>query len=138
MKNNISKKLYWTPRVLSIIFICFLALMSLDVFDSGLNFWQTIVALFMHNLPALFLLVILIISWKHEIVGGVGFILAGLVYIALLTRNPFEWYLLAWAIQISGIAFVIGTLFLIGWFKKTKKSTTNSKKYFAKITKNII
>ncbi len=122
MENNISKSLYWTPRILSIIFICFLALMSLDVFGSGLNFWQTVVALVMHNLPALFLLIVLIISWKYEIVGGVGFILAGLVYIALLMRNPFEWYMLSWAIQIAGVAFLIGILFLIGWFKKNKKS----------------
>lgn len=126
MENNINKGLYWTPRILSIIFICFLALMSLDVFGSGLSFWQIVVALFMHNLPALLLLVILIISWKHEIVGGVAFILAGLVYIALLMRllmrNPFKWYMLSWAIQISGIAFLIGVLFLIGWFKKNKKS----------------
>ncbi|PIY97207.1 MAG: hypothetical protein COY66_00745 [Candidatus Kerfeldbacteria bacterium CG_4_10_14_0_8_um_filter_42_10] len=121
MKNNISKSLYWTPRILSIIFICFLALMSLDVFDSGLNFWQTAGALFMHILPALILLIILIISWKREIVGGVGFILAGLVYIALLMRNQFEWYMLSWAIQISGVAFLTGILFLVGWFKKKKE-----------------
>lgn len=121
MENNIGKSLYWAPRVLSIIFICFLALMSLDVFDSGFNFWETIVALFMHNLPALFLLAVLIISWRHEIVGGVVFILAGLGYIALLMRNPFEWYYLSWAMQISGIAFLTGILFLIGWFKKIQK-----------------
>ena len=122
MKNNISKGLYWTPRILSIIFICFLFLMSLDVFDLGLNFWQTVAAFFMHSLPALFLLIVLVISWKYEIVGGVVFILAGLVYIALITRNKFEWYYLSWAIQISGVAFVIGALFLMGWFKKNKKS----------------
>jgi len=121
MENNISKSLYWIPRVLSLIFICFLALMSLDVFDSGLNFGQTIMAFFIHNLPALFLLIILIISWKYEIVGGVGFILAGLVYIAVLMRNPFEWYMLSWAIQIAGIAFLTGILFLFGWFKKSHK-----------------
>lgn len=121
MKNKISKSLYWTPRILSIIFICFLSLMSLDVFGSGLNFWQTIVALFMHNLPALFLLVVLIISWKYEIVGGVGFILAGLVYIAMLTRNSFEWYMLSWAIQIAGVAFLTGILFIVGWSKKSHK-----------------
>lgn len=116
----ISKKLYWTPRIISILFIGFLALMSLDVFGNGLGFWQTALALFMHNLPALVLLVVLIISWKHEIVGAVGFILGGLVYIALLLRNPFEWYYLVWVIQISGVAFLTGTLFLIGWQKKKK------------------
>lgn len=103
------------------IFIFFLALMSLDIFDLNLSFWQTVGVFFMHSLPALFLIIVLIISWKYEIVGGIVFILAGLVYIALLTRNQFEWYLLSWAIQISGIAFLIGALFLAGWFKKIKK-----------------
>lgn len=97
--------------------------MSLDVFGTGLNFWQTALAFFMHNLPALLLLAVLLTSWKYEIVGGVVFILAGLAYIiALLMRNPFEWYYLVWALQISGVAFLIGTLFLLGWFKKNKKS----------------
>ena|SRR3989344_7649166 len=120
-ENNISKSLYWTPRILSMIFIVFLTLMSMDVFDLELNFWQTVLAFFIHSLPAIFLLIILIISWKHEIVGGVAFILAGLVYIALIMRNPFEWYMLAWIIQISGVAFLIGILFLVGWFKKNRK-----------------
>ncbi|MDD4901360.1 MAG: hypothetical protein PHS62_04670 [Patescibacteria group bacterium] len=118
MPTGVSRGLYWMPRILSILFIAFLVLMSLDVFGSGLDFWQTIMALFIHNLPALILLAILIVSWKYEIVGGIVFILAGLLYIALLLRNPFQWYYLAWAAQISGAAFVIGILFFINWFKK--------------------
>jgi len=120
MKKKISKFIYWTPRILSIIFIFFLALMSLDVFSSELGFWQIVVGLFMHNIPALVLLVVLLISWKYEIVGGIAFILAGLTYIVVLMRNPFEWYMLSWALQIAGLAFLIGILFTIGWFKKKK------------------
>ena len=123
-KNNMPKKtgkfVYWAPRILSIIFVAFLMLMSLDIFDMKLNFWQTVLGLLMHNLPALVLLVVLIISWKYEIVGGVAFILGGLLYIILLLKNPFEWYMLSWAIQISGIAFFIGILFLINWKKKKR------------------
>jgi hypothetical protein len=64
---------------------------------------------------------VLLVSWKYEVVGGVAFIVAGFVYIAwLATRNPFEWYMLSWAAQISGFAFLIGILFLIGWRKKKK------------------
>ena len=120
MKKKISKFIYWTPRILSIIFILFLALMSLDVFSGELSFWQTVLGLFMHNIPVFILLIVLLISWKYEIVGGIAFILAGLLYIILLFRNPFEWYMLSWAIQISGIAFLIGILFFINWFKKKK------------------
>jgi len=122
MEKKINKFIYWTPRVLSIIFVLFLILMSLDVFSSELSFWQTLGALFIHNIPALVLLIVLLMSWKYEIVGGITFILAGILYIILLMRNPFEWYMLSWAIQISGIAFFIGILFLIGWFKKKKIS----------------
>ncbi|MDD4983460.1 MAG: hypothetical protein PHH82_01300 [Candidatus ainarchaeum sp.] len=118
MERKVGKFLYWTPRILSIILVIFMFLMSLDVFGNGLGFWQTALAFFMHNIPALILLIVLIISWKYEIVGGITFILAGLLYIVLLFRNPFEWYMLAWAIQISGIAFLIGILFIIGWHKK--------------------
>ena len=122
MKKNTNKWIYWTPRVLSIIFIIFLALMSLDIFEGDYGFWGTILGLFMHNIPVFILTIILWISWKREIVGGIAFILAGLLYMARLLMTAittgFEWYYISWAIQISGIAFLIGALFLIGWFKK--------------------
>ncbi|HLD55574.1 MAG TPA: hypothetical protein VJB35_04915 [Candidatus Nanoarchaeia archaeon] len=124
MAKKISKFLYWTPRMLSILFITFLALMSLDVLSSKLGFWQIMLGLFMHNIPVFILIGILLISWKHEIVGGITFILAGILYFILVLitaiKTGFEWYYLAWVIQISGIAFLIGILFLINWFKKKK------------------
>ena len=120
MEKKINKYLYWVPRILAILFILFLAMFSLDIFEGNYGFWGTIVGLFMHNIPAMILLIVLIISWKHEIVGGIVFILAGLLYIAVLMRNPFEWYMLLWSIQIAGPTFLIGILFLIGWFKKKK------------------
>lgn len=115
---TISKPLYWTPRILSIVFILFLMLFSLDVVEMGLGFWGTVGAFLIHSIPSFVLLAVLIVSWKREIVGGVGFIVAGLVYIGLLMRNPFEWYLMAWAMQISGVAFLVGILFLVGWKKR--------------------
>lgn len=122
MNKKPGKFIYWTPRILSIILIVFMGLMSLDIFDGNYGFWGTVLGLFMHNIPALILLTVLIISWKREIVGGIAFILAGLLYIiATMARNEFEWYLLAWIIQISGVAFLIGILFLIGWRKRHKK-----------------
>jgi hypothetical protein len=94
---------------------------SLDVFGNGLTFWQTVVAFLMHNIPVFVLIVVLIISWKREIVGGVAFILAGLAYLALqFSRYHFEWYMLSWSMIIAGPAFLIGGLFLANWFKKKK------------------
>lgn len=116
------KLIYWTPRILSIIFVLFLFLMSLDVFEEGLNFWQTCLALLIHNIPTFILLIITVISWKKEIVGAISYIVVGLLYIVFVAKNisatGFEWYYLAWIIQIAGIAFLIGILFWLGWNKK--------------------
>ncbi|MEK7511710.1 MAG: hypothetical protein AAB575_01720 [Patescibacteria group bacterium] len=125
MLKRLNKFIFWTPRILSIIFILFLALFSLDIFDMKLDFWGTVVGLFMHNIPSLILLIILLISWKHEIVGAVAFILAGLLHIGLflttkLMASPEPWIQFFWSLTISGPAFLIGILFLIGWLKKRK------------------
>jgi hypothetical protein len=123
MGRRINKYLYWTPRILSIIFVLFLMMFSLDVIEPGLTVGQIAIGLFMHNIPALLLLLVLIISWQHEIVGGVFFILAGLLYIFWLAMNPnFEWYMVSWSVFIAGPAFLIGILFVLNWFKKRTKS----------------
>lgn len=119
MEKKVNKFVYWAPRILAILFILFLAMFSLDIFDGNYGLWGTIVGLFMHNIPALILLAVLIISWKYEIVGGIVFILAGLAYIIMIMMNQtFEWYMLSWALTIAGPAFLVGILFLINWFKK--------------------
>lgn len=123
MKKRINKFIYWTPRILSIILILFLTIFSWDVFDGNLSFWQTVLALFIHNIPAMFLAIIVWISWKYEIVGGIAFILAGIAHIvsSIIRENIDPWYItLAISLIIDGPAFIIGILFLVGWFKKKK------------------
>ena len=125
MENRVTRFVYWTPRILSILFLLFLAMFSLDVFDMDLGFWGTIAGLFMHNVPTLILLAVVIVSWKREIVGGVAFILAGIAYIAVLLKTilenqPHQWYMLSWSPVIAGPAFLIGILFIIGWYEKRK------------------
>ncbi len=125
MQKRVPWFVYWLPRILGILFILWLMLFSLDIFDGNYGFWGTILGLFMHNIPALFLLVILIVSWKYEIVGGIVFILAGLLYVGLLVTNvlrdpPPGLNVLFWITPISVPAFLIGILFLICWFKKSR------------------
>jgi TRAP-type C4-dicarboxylate transport system permease small subunit len=117
MVKKINKFVYWTPRILSIIFICFLALFSFDVISPELSFWQIAVGLFMHNIPVFILLAVLLISWKHEIVGGVVFILAGVAYIVSATGR-FEGNMWLPSLIIAGPAFLIGILFIVNWLKK--------------------
>jgi hypothetical protein len=122
MDKKINKFIYWAPRIASILFILFLTLFSLDIFGQGYSFSETVVGLLMHNIPAFILLVVLLISWKHEIVGGIAFILAGLLYTAMIIMNAiqgsFEWYMLSWILTIAGPAFIVGILFIVNWIQK--------------------
>lgn len=121
--NRPNKFIYWTPRILSIFFILFLILFSLDIFDLDLNFWQTILGLLIHNIPAFILIIILIISWKKEVVGGIIFTLFGTFFLGrvlmtILSRPPYEWQMLLGISPITLPAILIGILFLIGWQQK--------------------
>lgn len=107
--------LYWAPRILGLLFVAFLSIFSLDVFDeySGL---QVVFALFMHLIPSLVLLFAIGFAWKYELVGAVMFIGAALIYIYFLGFNgPESWYLI-----ISGPAFVVGLLFFLSWIQKRR------------------
>ena len=73
----------------------------------------------MHNIPTLVLLIVLIISWKYEIVGGIAFLIAGLLYIILVSRANITWPIaLSWSLIVAGPAFIVGIFFMINWFKK--------------------
>jgi hypothetical protein len=120
-RGGIKPWVYWTPRILSIVFILFLALFSLDVFGNDYGFWGTILAFLMHNIPVFVMGVILWIAWKHEIVGAIAFALAGIIYTIVLLMNPqMEWYMLSWSITISGPAFLIAWLYWKNWKQKKK------------------
>jgi len=119
MKNKI---LLWLPRILAILFTLFLVLFSFDVFDLQLPLWQKIGAFLIHSLPSIILGVVVFLSWKRPLIGGIVFILAGLAYILLLLTSPgLAWYLaLSWSMTLAGPALLVGGLFLWQW-KKLKK-----------------
>ena len=125
MKKKASKFLTWLPRILSIIFIAFLAMFSLDVFEPGRQWWEILLGLFMHNIPVFVLIAVLIIAWKHEIVGAIAFGLAGLLHIVLtINRAGLPWQLaFSLSLIIAGPAFIIGFLFLHNWCKKRNQQS---------------
>jgi hypothetical protein len=125
---KVNKFIFWIPRILAIIFLLFLAMFSLDIFGNDYTFWETIVGLFMHNIPTLILLIVLIIAWRYEIAGAIAFIFAGLFYILIMLRNTeFELSMLLGSLIISGPAFLVGILFFIGWNQKRKNKKGGEK-----------
>lgn len=124
VKKRVGRFVYWTPRIVSILFILFLALFSLDVFDSCSGVFECVLGLFMHNIPSLVLLIIVLIAWKREIVGAYAFAIAGLLYIGNMVwnalSNPAQWYMLSYSVIIAGPAFLIAWLYWLNWRKKKK------------------
>ncbi len=123
--KKFKKALYWAPRILSILFICFLALFSLDIFQPGVSASDIARGLFFHNIPSLILLILLVIAWKKEIVGAISYFCAGFFYVGFLifgaVNSGIPWYLvLSWGTLIAGPAFIIGILFLCNWKNRTK------------------
>lgn len=127
MTRNVHSFVYWSPRILAILFILFLALFSLDIFDGNYGFWGTVLGLFMHNIPSLVLAALLAVAWKREIVGAITFGIGGLLYMGMILvsalRNQFEWYMVSWSFIIAGPAFLVAYLFYVNW--KRRKHTTS-------------
>lgn len=108
--------LFWAPRVLSIAFIAFLSLFSLDVFGEGLGFWATVMALIIHLLPSIALLVALILAWRWEWIGAVVYAAAGVLYIGTVRVSHVAPALkLTWILAIAAPALIVAALFLANW-----------------------
>jgi hypothetical protein len=99
--------IYWLPRVLSIVFILFISMFALDVFGEP----QWFLALLMHLIPSFILLIMTVVAWNHERLGGIIFIIAGFF---MLISSRFE------SLILSLPAIAIGVLFV-------------SKRFFSKI-----
>ena len=123
MSNFSKRALYWTPRVLSIAFIAFVSLFSLDVFDEHVGFWQTALALAMHLIPVFVLIAALVLAWRWEWIGAALYAAAGLVYlawVASMVRPVPVTVRLLWVLTIAGPCFVIAGCFLVGWLKRSE------------------
>ena len=119
MGTSAKKALFWTPRVLCILFALFLSLFSLDVFGEGYSVGQTILALFMHLIPVYMVLAALAVAWRWEWVGTVLFTGLGIFYIVMAWgRFPLATY-----VAISGPAFVLAALFLANWIYRKELRT---------------
>lgn len=111
MKTTPKRLLFWTPRILCLLFAGFLSLFALDVFESRLGFWQTILALLIHLIPTWLVLLTLAIAWRWEWVGGTLLVGLGAFYlIAFWGRFHWSAYLC-----IAGPLFLTGLLFFLGW-----------------------
>ena len=111
MKTPMKRFLFWTPRILCLLFAGLISLFALDVFEGNHGFWNTTLALLMHLIPTGLLLIILAVSWRWEWVGGLLFPALGAFYL-IAFGGKFHWSVY---VIISGSLFLLGVLFLLNW-----------------------
>ena len=121
MKKSAKTILFWTPRILCILFTAFISIFAADVFEGNQGFWQTVLALLLHLIPAFLMLIILVVSWRWEWIGGTLFTGLGIFYIAWFWGR-FHWS--AYVI-ISGSLFLLGFLFILGWIYRKEIKMKN-------------
>ena len=109
----LTKILYWTPRIVCLLYIGFISLFALDVFNGEYNLAQTFIALTMHLIPSMLILLALVIAWRWELAGSVAFdVLAvgWLIYVGDFGKS----------LIITLPLFVISSLFVAGWAYRRK------------------
>lgn len=114
MSINCRKILFWSPRILGILFAIFLSLFALDVFEKGKSFSEILIALLIHLIPVYCVVILLIIAWRWELIGAILFFLYAIAF-TILTNFKFQWpaYLL-----ICGPLVLISILFFLNWIHR--------------------
>jgi hypothetical protein len=111
MNPGAKRFLYWSPRVLGILFALFLSLFAFDVFGVGLGLWESIRAFLIHLTPVYALVIALILAWKRAWLGAILFPALALLYVVSFGGR---WDWIAYAL-IAGPLLLLGLLFLLNW-----------------------
>ena len=116
---------YWLPRIICILAILFISMFAADAFEPGLTIWQQLGAFFMHLIPSFILLVILILAWYKELLGGIIFIIIGLVLTPFIFNHNYKmnesvWMSLGIIMTITFPFILVGILFIVS--HKLKKA----------------
>jgi hypothetical protein len=125
MKTS-SKVLKWLPRIICILAIMFISMFAMDSFSPNRSIIQNATEFMMHLFPLFILLVILIIAWNWELIGGILLSIAGLawctfVLVINLRRTHSVWAGLM-IMGMLGLPFVVaGILFISNHFRKKRE-----------------
>ena len=116
--------LFWTPRILAMLYIAFLSMFALDVFSEEHGFWRILGALSIHLIPTFILTVVLILAWRWEWIGAALYAAAGLAYTAWVLGRPLTAAIkINWILIIGTPTLLIAALFLTNWLKHDELHT---------------
>ena len=119
MGNTVSySKAIWIPRVLTIIYIIFISMFSLDVFQSGKSIWIILGGFVVHNFPSIILLLIFILTWNRPLIIGIFYTVISIIF-TFFFKTYHEIYVFLF---ISLPPFAAGASYLIIFFTAWKAS----------------
>ena len=119
MTESTKGVLFWAPRILAILFAIFLSVFALDVFEETKGFLETLTALTLHLIPAFLVVVLLVLAWRWEMIGVIGFAGLAISYVVLFWRRfPLVTYAM-----ISGSMLLMSVLFLLSWRHRNRVGT---------------
>ena len=124
MKPRI-KILHWTPRIICILSILFISLFAMDSFHPDMTIWQQIADFLKKLIPSFGLIILLIVAWKWEFIGGIMFILIGLGFSPFIFMHNYEMNPSIWRSMINIMAItmpivIVGILFIVSHHQKKK------------------
>lgn len=99
MKDNLRK----IVLILSILFAMFISLFVLDVFEQE----KWLLALVIHLVPTFMIIVLTIISWKKELLGGILWIITATI---VMFTTEIGWIITLPIIIIGGLNIVAGKM----------------------------
>lgn len=109
-----NKGLYWTPRIIMIVFIAFISLFALDAFEGDQSILKKLAGFLIHLTPSLVLIVLLVFTWRYEWIGAITFLLIAIAYIVMTWGHAH--YLSI--IFIPGPLIITAVLFWLNWLKR--------------------
>lgn len=120
------KIIHWAPRILCILAILFVSLFASDSFSPEKTIWQQLLDFTIHLVPSFFLIALLILAWRNELLGGIIFILLGLVLSPFVfnmnyAHNQSVAYSLLIILIITFPIILSGILFVISHYLKKKE-----------------
>jgi hypothetical protein len=117
--------LHWAPRILAIVAILFISVFSLDAFQPGVPLTHEILAWLMHMIPSFVLIIILVIAWKWENIGGIIFLSLGMAFTPFIfwgnyANNHSVWISLVVVLTITVPLILVGALFMMSYYTRRK------------------
>ena len=128
--SSLASTIRWVARIFCILAIVFIGMWSVEAVEGKVGLGRQILGFLMAPpfLLSVVLIIILIIAWKHELVGGILIALIGLataVFISTRRGMPFDRRSLQTVATINVPFIIVGVLFIISYFlHRPKKLTT--------------